>query len=89
MGGWVQVSLGEKKWENVPKSSYTSTDILGQYAMCILFVYTLLKVVSHDLSVLSMSAMGFQKKFRWAGGEGFFGYLFLTLPLFGEKCIPT
>ena len=30
--------------------------------MCILFVYTLLKVVSHyDLSVLSMLVMGFQK----------------------------
>ena len=29
--------------------------------MCILFVYTLLKVVSYDLSVLSMSVMGFQK----------------------------
>ena len=29
--------------------------------MCILFVYTLLKVVSHyDLSVLSMSVIGFQ-----------------------------
>ena len=31
--------------------------------MCILFVHMLLKVVSHyDLSVLSMSVMGFQKK---------------------------
>ena len=31
--------------------------------MCILFVYTLLKVVSYyDLSVLSMSVMDFQKK---------------------------
>ena len=31
--------------------------------MCILFVYTLLKVVSnYDLSVLSMSVMGFQKR---------------------------
>ena len=31
--------------------------------MCILFAYTLLKVVSYyDLSVLSMSVMGFQKK---------------------------
>ena len=30
--------------------------------MCILFVYTLLKVVSYyDLSILSMSVMGFQK----------------------------
>ena len=35
--------------------------------MCILFVYTLLKIVSYyDLSVPSMSVMGFQKKkFGW------------------------
>ena len=35
--------------------------------MCILFVYTLLKVDSYyDFSVLSMSVMAFQKKkFRW------------------------
>ena len=38
--------------------------------MCILFVYTLLKVVSYyDLSVLSMSVMGFPKKV-WMGGWG-------------------
>ena len=42
--------------------------------MCILFVCrptgcTLLKVVSYyDLSVLSMSVMGFQKKFVWTLG---------------------
>ena len=36
--------------------------------MCILFVDTLLKVVSYyDLSVLSMSVMGFQKKCGWGG----------------------
>ena len=36
--------------------------------MCILSVYTLLKVVGYfDLSVLSMSVMGFQKKV-WVGG---------------------
>ena len=42
--------------------------------MCIMFVYnyTLLKVVSYyDLNVLSVSVMGFQKKFGWAvGGSG-------------------
>ena len=39
--------------------------------MCILLVHTLLKGVSYyDLSVLSMSAMGFQKKFGWVGGFG-------------------
>ena len=38
----------------------------------ILSVYTLLKVASYyDLSVLSMSVMGFQKKFGW--GEGWVG----------------
>ena len=34
--------------------------------MCIQFPYTLLKVVSYyDLSVLSMSVMGLQKKLGW------------------------
>ncbi len=56
--------------------------------MCILYVYTLLKVVSYyDLSVLSMSVMGFQKKkFGWRVGgvsstQVFFGFFefFLTL----------
>ena len=42
--------------------------------MCILSVYTLLKVVSYyDLSVLSMSVMGFQNKFGWGGGGGWVG----------------
>ena len=37
--------------------------------MCILFVYTLLKVVSYyDLSVLSISMIGFKKKFGWRVG---------------------
>ena len=37
--------------------------------MCILFVYTLLKVVSHyDLSVLSVSVLGFQKNVDWVWG---------------------
>ena len=40
--------------------------------MCILFLYTLLKVVTcYDLSVISMSVMGFQTKFGWeVGGWG-------------------
>ena len=47
--------------------------------MCILFVYTLLTVVSYyDLSVLSMSVMGFPKKFGWVGGvssiQVYFGF---------------
>ena len=32
-----------------------------------MYLYTLLKVVSYDLSVLSM---GFQKKFGWGGWVG-------------------
>ena len=57
--------------------------------MCILFVYTLLKVVSYyDLSVLSMPGMDFQNKSLdggWVGGESsvqfYFGFFefFLTL----------
>ena len=52
--------------------------------MCILFVYTLLKVVSYyELGVLSMSVMGFQKKSLdgggWVGGvssiQVYFGFL--------------
>ena len=51
--------------------------------MCILSVYALLKVVGYyDLSVLSMSVMGFQKKkFGWRVGvwgelyPNFFGFL--------------
>ena len=42
--------------------------------MCILSVYTLLKVVGYyDFSVLSMSVMGFQKKFGLV--QVFFGFL--------------
>ena len=47
--------------------------------MCILSVHTLLKVVGYyDLSVLSMSVMGFQKKCLDGGGERypiFLGFL--------------
>ena len=49
--------------------------------MCILFVYTLLKVVSYyDLSVFSMSMMGFPKK-NWIGCELYpsIFWIFLTL----------
>ena len=39
------------------------------HVMCILFAYTLLKVVSYyDLSVLSMSVMGFKTKLDGVGG---------------------
>ena len=50
--------------------------------MCIKYVYTFLKVVGYyDLSVLSMSVMGFQKKLDGGVGEWgelyphFFGFL--------------
>ena len=52
--------------------------------MCVLFVYTLLKVVVnyYDLSVLSMLVMGFQKESLdgcWVGGvssiQVYFGFL--------------
>ena len=50
--------------------------------MCILFVYrpyTLLTVVSYyDLSVLSMSVMGFQKKV-WMGVSGWSEHLLSPL----------
>ena len=48
--------------------------------MCILSVYTLLKVVGYyDLSVLSMSVMGFQKKSLDGGWVGAVSYI----PFFG------
>ena len=48
--------------------------------MCILFVYTLLKVVSYyDLSGLSMSEMGFQKRFDGGGWVGVSSIQFFIL----------
>ena len=39
--------------------------------MCIIYIYSLLKVVGYyDLSVLSMSAMGFPKEKVMVGGWG-------------------
>ena len=57
--------------------------------MCILSVHTLLKVVGYyDLSVLSMSVMGFQKKSLdggWLGGvssiQVFLGFFNFAKPL--------
>ena len=63
--GWVGPGLTRKKI--IGKSSQNSPSlvlIFGKYTMCILFVYALLKVVAYyDLRVLSMSVMGFPKKF--------------------------
>ena len=73
VGGWVQVSLGIffflKSSQNNPKP------VLIFWTKCILYVYTLLKVVGYyDLSVLSMSVMGLQKK-RVSSIQFFFGFL--------------
>ena len=52
--------------------------------MCVLFVYTLLKVLScYHLSVLPMSVMGFQNKIwivGWVGG-GWYTLFFSRWPL--------
>ena len=48
--------------------------------MCILFVYTLLKVVNYyDLSILSMSVMGYQKTFGCFELHLSLFWIFLTL----------
>ena len=88
MGGWVQVSLGiffGKSSQNAHKPVL----IFWSSIPCVFSLYnnTLLKVVGYyDLSVLSMSVMGFQKKvwMGWVGGvssPSFFYFLnfFLTL----------
>ena len=66
VGGWVQVSIGIffffKSSQNSPKPVL----IFWSSKPCVFCLYTLLKVVGYyDLSVLSMSVMGFQKKFGW------------------------
>ena len=75
VGGWVQVSLG------IGKSSQNSSkpvlifwsSIPYMYSVCI-YIYTLIQVVSYyDLSVLSMSVMGFQKK-KFGCGVGVGGW---------------
>ena len=59
--------------------------------MCILFAYTLLKVVSYyDLSVLSMSLMGFQKVWMRVGGWGeLYPILFWIFLNFAKPRTPT
>ena len=73
MGGWVQVSLGfffyRKSSQNSPKPVVIFWSSIPY--MCILSAYALLKVVGYyDLSVLSMSVMGFQKKSFYGGWVG-------------------
>ena len=70
--GWVQVSLviffGGKSSQNSSKPVL----IFCRSIPSVLFCYTLLKVVTYyDLTILSMSVMGFQKKefgWGWVGG---------------------
>ena len=53
--------------------------------MCILSVHALLKVVGYyDLRILSMSVMGFPKKFEWGwvGGVSFIHVFFLDFWIF-------
>ena len=57
-------------WENHPKIALNKYIYFGVvYTICIMSVYTLLKVVSYyDLSVLSMSVMVSKKKLDgWVG----------------------
>ena len=65
----IRDNFGLTRGKNPGKSSQNSPIfvlIFGvAYTMCILFVCTLLKVVGHyDLSVLSLSVMGFQNKLK-------------------------
>ena len=57
--------------KNHPKIPLNQYRYFGEvyHKLCIMCVYTLLKVVSYyDLSVLSMSVMGFQQKSLDGGG---------------------
>ena len=68
VGGWVQVSLGICLFGKSSRNSSKPVLIFWSSIQCVfcLYMYTLLKVVNYyDLSVLSMSVMGFQKKFGW------------------------
>ena len=70
VGGWVQVSLGifwGKSSQNRPKTVV----IFWSSIPCVFCLHALLKVVGYyDLSVLSMSVMGFQKKSLYGGWVG-------------------
>ena len=57
-------------WKNRPKIALNQYWYFGDYTIrtvCVFCLYTLLKVVGYyDLSILSMSVMGFQKKSLYA-----------------------
>ena len=86
VGGWVHVSLGFCLFgKSSQNSAKTSTDILDYYTMCIhsVCIYsTLIKVVGYyDLSVLSMTVMGFQKNKVWMGLGGWCDWKRWMLPV--------
>ena len=68
VGGWVQVSLGF----GGGSAQHSHKPVLIFWSSIPILPCALLKVVGYyDLSVLSMSVMGFQKKFGWrVGGWG-------------------
>ena len=86
MGGWVQVT----RKKNIRKSSQNRPiPVLIFYSSipCVFCLYIAKVVGYYDLSVLSMSVMGFQKIWigGWAGGVSsiqfyFSFWIFLTLP---------
>ena len=69
VGGWVQVSLGFLFCWKSSRNSSKPVQIFWSSIPYVFCLNTLLKVVSYyNLSVLSMSVMGFQKKVWMSGG---------------------
>ena len=72
--GWVGPGLTRNFFFFGKSSQNSSKPVLifwSSIPLCILSVYTLIKVVSYyDLSVLSMTVMDFQKKLDGVGGWG-------------------
>ena len=67
--GWVQVSLGIFFLGKSSQNSSKPVLIFWSSIRYVFCLYTLLKVVGYyDLSVLSMSVMGFQNKKSLYGG---------------------
>ena len=69
--GWVGPGLTRIFFGKLSQNSPKSVLIFWSIVQCVFCLYTLLKVVGYyDLSVLSMSVMGFQKKKVWMGWVG-------------------